>query len=80
MATLDEVRSAKIALRFKLNSDPDPRKNPTWLRGIGIGGSLVSPVVCVLVHSMTDEVRAAIPSKMGNVDVIVEAVGDIVAQ
>ena len=80
MTTIDEVRSAKIALRFKLNSDPDPRKNPRWLRGLGIGGTKENPALVVLVHSMTDEVKKSIPSRMGNVDVIVEEVGDIVAQ
>lgn len=38
MATVDEVRAAKIALRTILKLTPDPRQNPSWLRGYGIGG------------------------------------------
>jgi hypothetical protein len=72
MITIEEAREAKVALGHKLN-------RPPWLRGIGIKHDKTgSPVIKVNVGKLTEEVRAQIPIKMGNVPVEVDEVGDIV--
>lgn len=53
---------------------------PNWLRGIGIGGAHNRYCIKVNVASLTDEVQNAIPESVSGVPVVVEVVGDILAQ
>lgn len=69
--SMDSARSAKEALKASLG-------HPEWLRGVGIGGSPEDGYhVKVNVASLTDEVRAQIPSRVNDIPVVVEAVGNI---
>ncbi len=70
MASMADVQQAKEALKERLG-------RPSWLRGVGIGGRAGDYCVKVNVASVTDEVRASIPSTIRGVPVIVEAVGQI---
>lgn len=70
MDSLDQARKAKEALRSLLN-------RPPWLRGVGLSQNPTGvPVVKVLVASLTDEVKAAIPSEIEGVSVVVVETGD----
>jgi len=69
--SLEAVQSAKASLRRDLGQ-------PAWLRGIGIGFSDDgSYCLKVNVAEMTPEVRAALPTRVVDVRISVEAVGDI---
>jgi len=74
MITLDEARAAKAILRTRIG-------HPSWLRGVGIGQDAAgSHVVKVNVAAVTEEVRTGLPTIVGHVPVVVEAVGDIVSR
>jgi len=74
MITLDEARAAKAILRTRIG-------RPSWLRGVGIGhDGAGNHVVKVNVATVTEEVRAQLPTNVGHVPVVVEAVGDIVSR
>ena len=70
MASMADVQQAKEALKARLG-------RPPWLRGVGIGGRSGDYCLKVNVSSVTDEVRNSIPTTIGGVPVVVEAVGQI---
>ena len=70
MITTDDALLAKEALKAQLGTPP-------WLRGIGIGKQAGVYCVKVNVDTVTPTVLAALPSKVQEVPVFVEAVGDL---
>jgi hypothetical protein len=70
MVSVGDVERAKEVLKSYLG-------HPSWLRGIGIGGKSGDYCVQVNVERLTDDVRAAIPSTIDGVPVLVQAVGQI---
>jgi len=70
MATREKARLAKLELTRRLEGEK-------WLRGVGLGGDGSAYAVRVDVARLTPEISRKIPKKLDDVDVIVEAVGDI---
>ena len=67
-----DAERAKISLKNKLGK-------PIWLRGIGIGGKPGNYCIKVNIASTTKE-ACHIPGIINGVPVIVEIVGNIIAQ
>jgi len=73
VASVAEAQQAKAVLKERIG-------RPSWLRGIGIGGEPGDYCVKVNVSALTDEVRAVVPSAVGGVRVVIDAVGTIRAR
>jgi hypothetical protein len=69
--SLEVVKAAKAQLGKQLGS-------PAWLRGIGVGFK-ADGGYCVKVNvaSITPEVRKGVPTRIDNVDIALEAVGEV---
>jgi len=77
MVTYERASTARDALCSSLFEGSPP----VWSRGFGVGRDQDgSYFVKVNVGSLTDEVRASLPETVDGVPVVIEEVGDVVAQ
>lgn len=74
MTTFEEALDAKAILRKRLG-------RPPWLRGIGVAkNESGSHVLKVNVSEKTPEVSATIPRAVGEVQIVIDEIGDISSQ